>query len=95
MNYQFTGNQNQNTEEMQIREMGPLLQGFYDAAKKDHQQVLIIMINNLQKILIKNFNENHPKVGPKDYNLSSAIYEKCLKIKEKNEELKISVLNIR
>lgn len=45
--------------------------------------------------MIKNFNENHPKIGPKDYNLSSAIYEKCLKIKEKNEELKMSVLNIR
>lgn len=95
MNNQFMGNQIQNTEEMQIREIGPILQGFYDSAKNDHQQVLIILINSLQKILIKNFNENLPKVGPKDYNLSSAIYEKCLKIKEKNEELKIIVLNIQ
>lgn len=45
---QFMGTQNQNTEEILIREIGTLMQGFYDVAKKDHQQVLIIVINNLQ-----------------------------------------------
>jgi hypothetical protein len=85
MNNQFNRNQYNNNEEPSLLELKSALQNVYEASMKEEQKSLIILINHLQKILIKKFSENPVQIRPKDYNLSSAIYEKCLKIKNKNE----------
>ena len=53
------------------------------------------MIKRLEQSIAINYNQTNIFTKPKDSNLSNIIYEKCLQIKKKNDELLIRTLNAK
>jgi hypothetical protein len=91
----FQRNQNIGQEEHSIMELKGTFDLIYQAALKEEPKNLIIIIDHLQKIMNKKISETPVHYQQKDENLSTAIYEKCLVLKSKNESLKVSALNLR
>lgn len=84
MNNQFLRNQQVNNEDASLQELKNILTAVWEVAKKHEQKTLMAIINQNQKSLIAKFKETPQQTRPKDYNLTSAIREKCLLIKERN-----------
>ena len=84
MNNQFQGNQYNAQDQNSFNEFGTILEAVHKVSSMEEQSFLLTVIHHLQQALISKTNHELRSSFKGNENLSLAIYEKCLSIKQKN-----------